>query len=407
MWPAFWMLGTNITTVGWPGCGEIDIMENIGREPTLVHGTVHGPGYSGGNGIGGPCALPGNPVFADAFHTYAIEWRPDQIKWFVDGTQYFSVNPARLPAGKSWVFNQPQFLLLNLAVGGSWPGNPDGTTSFPQQFLVDYVRVYAGTNLPARTANLLSNPGFESGLQGWTGYGDLIGNTLAGDINSLPVYNGTNVFKVYGQFTGSDNYSGLYQDLPAGAGQAFSASARALTPANDQIAGANSAWIEVTFRDAAAHMLSLYRSASIDPASPPGLWLPLAVTNQFDPNTFAPLGSVSELVAPPNTSFVRCQVVFHQPGLDAGAALFDDTRLVAAGTAQIPVPVTATRSGGGLYLGFPTYLGWPYQVSRKTYVNDPAWSVLTNLCGDGQAQSFSTGLEGPSGFFQVTRVCSN
>ena len=143
IWPACWMLGANIDSVGWPTCGEIDIMENIGREPTLVHGTIHGPGYSGGNGIGGAYSLPGNAIFADDFHLYAVEWTTNQIKWFVDGQQYFTVTPASLPNGTTWVFTQPQFLLLNVAVGGAWPGNPDGTTSFPQRMTVDYVRVYS------------------------------------------------------------------------------------------------------------------------------------------------------------------------------------------------------------------------------------------------------------------------
>lgn len=142
IWPAFWMLGDNIGSVGWPTCGEIDIMENIGKEPTLVHGTIHGPGYSGANGIGGPCSLTNNAAFADDYHVYAVEWTTNQIKWFVDDQQYFTVTPASLPAGKTWVFTQPQFILLNVAVGGQWPGNPDGTTFFPQQMLVDYVRVY-------------------------------------------------------------------------------------------------------------------------------------------------------------------------------------------------------------------------------------------------------------------------
>jgi beta-glucanase (GH16 family) len=149
MWPAFWMLGTNVDSAGWPQCGEIDIMENIGREPDLVHGTIHGPGYSGGKNIGGPCSLPDHSAFADDFHLYAVEWITNQIKWYVDGQNYFSVTPASLPAGAAWVFDRPYYLLLNLAVGGRWPGNPDASTEFPQRMLVDYVRVYAPTNTPA------------------------------------------------------------------------------------------------------------------------------------------------------------------------------------------------------------------------------------------------------------------
>ena len=91
IWPAFWMLGTNISSVGWPNCGEIDIMENIGKEPAVVHGTVHGPGYSGGGGIGAAYSLPAGGAFADDFHLYAVEWTTNQIKWLVDGQQYFSI----------------------------------------------------------------------------------------------------------------------------------------------------------------------------------------------------------------------------------------------------------------------------------------------------------------------------
>src|ERR1039457_4540170 len=299
IWPAFWMLGTNITSVGRPTCGEIDIMENIGREPALVHGTIHGPGYSGANGIGGPCALPGNPAFADDFHVYAVEWTTNQIKWFVDGYQYFSANTASIPAGDAWVYTQPQFLLLNLAVGGQWPGNPDGTTTFPQQMLVDYVRVYAPTNLVACGANLLSNPGFESAsLTGWTTYGDAINNTVLKNITNCPVFDGTNVFKVFGQFNGVMNHSGVYQDFSAGAGQSFTACGWMLTPSDDQIAGTNAAWIEISFRDASSNSLSLYRSTPVTTNTPPGLWLNFPVTNQFNPANFALIGSAPDLVAP-------------------------------------------------------------------------------------------------------------
>lgn len=142
LWPAFWMLGADIDRVGWPACGEIDIMENIGREPGTVHGTLHGPGYSGAQGVGAPYALPAGRRFADSFHTFAVEWEPRAIRWYVDGQLFQTRTPADLPAGARWVFDRPFFLILNVAVGGNWPGGPDATTSFPQTLLVDYVRVY-------------------------------------------------------------------------------------------------------------------------------------------------------------------------------------------------------------------------------------------------------------------------
>jgi beta-glucanase (GH16 family) len=142
IWPAFWMLGNDISTKGWPACGEIDTMENIGREPSIVHGTIHGPGYSGAHGIGSPFSFADNRRFADGYHLYAVEWSPNQIKFYVDDNLYSTRTPADLPVGTKWVYDHPAFIILNLAVGGAWPGSPDATTVFPQQMLVDYVRVY-------------------------------------------------------------------------------------------------------------------------------------------------------------------------------------------------------------------------------------------------------------------------
>jgi beta-glucanase (GH16 family) len=142
IWPAFWMLGDDIDKFGWPKCGEIDIMESIGKEPALVHGTIHGPGYSGDKGIGSPFALPTNADFADDFHIYSVEWEPKVIRFYVDDHLYATRSPAELPQGAKWVYTHPFFLLLNVAVGGNWPGSPDATTHFPQTMLVDYLRVY-------------------------------------------------------------------------------------------------------------------------------------------------------------------------------------------------------------------------------------------------------------------------
>ncbi|MFZ6654567.1 glycoside hydrolase family 16 protein [Undibacterium sp. TJN19] len=139
IWPAFWLLGNNLNAAGWPGCGEIDIMENIGKEPAVIHGTMHGPGYSGAKGYGQPFALS-KDQYADDFHVFALEWEATEVRWYMDGVQYFSARPQQL-AGQ-WVFDHPFFIILNLAVGGDWPGSPDATSQFPQQMLVDYVRVY-------------------------------------------------------------------------------------------------------------------------------------------------------------------------------------------------------------------------------------------------------------------------
>jgi len=139
LWPAFWMLGGN----NWPTTGEIDIMENIGKTPNTVYGTIHGPGYSGANGVGGNRTI-GSPL-GDGFHTYAVDWSPNLIVWYLDGSEYFRATPAQI-GGNTWVYDHPFFMILNVAVGGAWPGNPDASTSFPQTMLVDYVRVSAWNN---------------------------------------------------------------------------------------------------------------------------------------------------------------------------------------------------------------------------------------------------------------------
>lgn len=155
IWPAFWMLGNDIDSAGWPTCGEVDIMENIGREPNIIHGTIHGPGYSGGNGPSSSYSLPNNQPFADSFHTFAVEWEPNVVRFYCDGILYSTRTPADLPPGKTWVFDHPFFILMNVAVGGSWPGNPDATTTFPQTMQVDYVRVYQRTT-PSNTPLILT-----------------------------------------------------------------------------------------------------------------------------------------------------------------------------------------------------------------------------------------------------------
>ena len=131
VWPAFWLLGADDKQVGGPTCGEIDIMENIGREPAIAHGTIHGPGYSGGKGIGAPYSLTSGR-FADDFHVYAVEWEPDQIRFYVDNHLYATRKPSDLPAGTKWVYDHRFYILLNFAVGGYWPCNPDASTKFPQ-----------------------------------------------------------------------------------------------------------------------------------------------------------------------------------------------------------------------------------------------------------------------------------
>lgn len=140
LWPAFWMLGSNFDVVGWPQCGEIDILENKGSEPTIVAGSLHGPGYSGGNPVTKQFQLT-NDRFENDFHIFGIEWTKDYVNHYVDGVLYNHIIRDDVPG--EWVFDQPFYIILNLAVGGNFDGAPTDATIFPNQMLVDYVRVYA------------------------------------------------------------------------------------------------------------------------------------------------------------------------------------------------------------------------------------------------------------------------
>lgn len=140
LWPAFWMLGANVDEVPWPGCGEIDVMEYQGQRPKRVFGTLHGPGYSGGESISGDFELDGDETFADDFHVFAVDWDPGRIVFSVDGEVYHSVNSSSVPG--DWVFDHEFFVILNLAVGGTLGGPVGPDTVFPAKILIDYVRIF-------------------------------------------------------------------------------------------------------------------------------------------------------------------------------------------------------------------------------------------------------------------------
>jgi len=147
IWPAFWSLGTDIDRNPWPGTGEIDFMEFVGRLPNEIFGTIHGPGYAGGASFGGIYDF-GGPVYSN-YHTFTIEWEPNLIRWYVDGILYHTATPADVSPNE-WVFNDPVFLLLNVAVGGNFGGTVGPDMIPPQSMLVDYVRVYQGPDTAER-----------------------------------------------------------------------------------------------------------------------------------------------------------------------------------------------------------------------------------------------------------------
>jgi beta-glucanase (GH16 family) len=141
IWPAFWLLGSDYTTIGWPACGEIDIMEGRGNELATIHGSAHGPGYSGGSALTSPYSLPGGAHFRDDFHVFAVEWQAGRIDYFVDDALYLTVQQDELNAAQTWAFDKSMFIIFDLAVGGTFVG-PVDDSALPQSMVIDWVRVY-------------------------------------------------------------------------------------------------------------------------------------------------------------------------------------------------------------------------------------------------------------------------
>jgi len=141
IWPAFWLLGADFDEVGWPTCGEIDILEVRGSQPHTVLTTVHGPGYSGGDGVGTTTVLP-DATASEDFHVYAVDIDPHHIVWWIDGRRVHTVRLGDIPGGTAWAFDDPFFIILNVAVGGHFVEPPDADTPLPADMVVDYVRVF-------------------------------------------------------------------------------------------------------------------------------------------------------------------------------------------------------------------------------------------------------------------------
>jgi len=148
IWPAFWMLGVEDSPSEiWPFIGEIDIMEMRGQDPTTLIGSLHGPGYSGGEAISKEYVLQ-NDRLDTGFHIYGIEWGPDYVNYYIDDVLYNQITPEDLPEGSEWVFDNDFYILMNVAVGGTFVGSPNAETVFPQTMLVDYFRAYRYTRYP-------------------------------------------------------------------------------------------------------------------------------------------------------------------------------------------------------------------------------------------------------------------
>jgi beta-glucanase (GH16 family) len=530
LWPAYWMLNY----VTWPP--EIDVMETIGTEVDCNTMSLHWGPLPPGCIYPWDCGHTENTEycgtdFASGFNTFAVDWEPWGARFYINGViQYYAGNLGNC--------TNTMYLIMDTAVGGTWPGSPDSTTPFPSYNYIQYVHMYQpifgqytllnpgfesgatvydfdnwnvydsgnvqrdpvpsnsrsgskcvqmwgrytgenntsgmyqdlwarpgdqwqssiwGRNRPGdlpqggnqgrlklefvdqfgnvlisnvqtnltsssstnytrftiadtapsgtararivmeyfqtnngngsvdfddarldllwRLPNILGNPNFANFLDGWTGYG-----TNSYYVNTDPgiaMGGGSNYFKVYGQFNGSQNFSGCYQDNTSSAGTVYTADGYGYTLGVDEISGDNSAWIEVTFRDVSTNILALYRSAYFTADTVTNEWIDLPVTNQYDPNTYAWIQSVTKLVAPAGTAFVRYQITFSQPPDNpAGSVYFDNLRLTSV-AAPVPPGISTPLPDGTIPFAACTNT-FCFTVSSPGIVNTNSIQLLLN-----------------------------
>lgn len=334
VWPAFWMLGADFPDVGWPRTGEIDIMEHIGSAPDTVHGTIHGPGYSGGNGRSGSYTLPNNGAFPDDFHTFAVEWLPNEIKWYVDDQLYHTRTPQDV-GENDWVFDHDFFVIFNVAVGGNWPGYPDASTSFPQQMKVDYVRMFE--RVPG-TRPGLEDGAFEQDAGAWL----LNGNAYLEehDPSHNPAFtafegDGGTALKLFGTF-GDGQTTAEQQRLAVTAGARYQLAVAARVNGDDALTDTgNVVRMFIEFFDAYDRSLSVADLAVADGETPVDRWARASLLAE------APVGATHASVG----------FIFDQAGFDGGAVWLDAVQWRDVSSLYEPHVPTGTAGRGPGELG--------------------------------------------------------
>ncbi len=282
IWPAFWMLPI---TGAWPP--EIDIMETLGHQPTITHMSHH---WGTASALQSFSRSWTGPDFTQGFHEFRVDWYPDSLQWQVDGVQRATHSIA--------VPQEPMYIILNTAVGGNWPGNPNGSTVFPQRYEIDWVRVY---KCLLNSSFDQYGPSGNQALWSWTTF-----SNVYADANYPRT--GTRALKMFGPFSGSPNSSYVYQDFPARPGESFRASAYFQNRNEDPMAGANVAYLNIEWRAADGSLISSVGINALNASSPRNVYTKKTVDG----------------IAPANTATARMAIVFHQPASTAGAAFIDD-----------------------------------------------------------------------------------
>ena len=409
LWPAFWTLGNNFPTAGWPDCGEIDVME-MGSGSAINGGVVnqrvgsHFHWDAGGYANWGSSHDMPSPI-NDTFVIYRMEWTPTAVSTYINGMHIVTMNTSSIPE-----FNAPHFFILNLAVGGTYTGIFDSggiTASFPAEYRVDYIRIFdnghtvlGGSSTvtpPAPGTNLLANPGFESDTTDWNL------NLSGGSASASAAYAHSGAHSLLIDSTGAGDWASpnASQSFPASPGDVFNVQGYMLNPTGSLVTGDSFGLFKIEFRDrdgtvlqpasvdignsAAAPFYGAESTPILNAGSATDTWIFSEAQGE------APAGAVE-------VGFFLLNV--NQPE-NPGPMYFDDVQAMLVGDPILPVTLSASIEGGNIQISFPTQNGVSYQVAYKSSMTNTSWTAIETIVGDGNTNSVSYAASSPARFYVV------
>ena len=417
LWPAFWTLGNNFSSVGWPACGEIDVME-MGNASAISDGVVNRRTGSTAHweSGGGHASYGLNKDVATnlngSFHIYRLEWTPTEIKTYIDGAWIWTINIAGAASSDLEEFHEPHFLLLNMAVGGSYTGIYDAngiTASFPAEYRIDYIRIYdngytelSGTSTvtpPEPGTNLLSNPEFESGTTDWDT------SLSGGTAEASAAYARTDSHSLVINSDGAGDWASpnLSQSFTAAEGDVFNLQGYMLNPSADPISGSSFGLFKIEFRDSTGNVLDPAAIEKGSAANAPYYGAESTPSLNASSATDSWIFSEVQAEAPAGTATVGFYLLnVNQPD-NTGPIYFDDIQATLIGDPTGPANLSAAVNGSNIELSFATQSGISYQLAYKNSLTNESWIPLEHLTGDGNTNTFSFAITNRNSFYTVLR----